>query len=310
MAVDVSQKKPSKESIVEKWATLKRSAIGLDIHTDPTTWWVYEDEYLRNEMDWFDLYNESEKKKYTSGEYDQEMWSSVQRKIMRWKADTQERINGILGLKYDILRKIHENGVEGPGYPLMSRSYADLITEFYETRGSRKTSDQQNFRTACINVYGSSRNQEGQVEIWDCVLREYVDPDLMTAAHITPFFIGKIIPTLDSRVLTFGDIDGTELVFQTSHRPKARYLYFHYVVALLRTRRHKRKGWLQQQTQREIAWATPGRYLRETMLRTLIAAVGHDAPVLPPEIDITEEVEAFSGHMEDDEDGKDAAVRG
>jgi len=25
---------------------------------------------------------------------------------------------------------------------------------------------------------------------------------------------------------------------------------------------------------------------------------------------ITEEVEAFAGHMEDDEDGKDAAVRG
>jgi len=55
----------------------------------------------------------------------------------------------------------------------------------------------------------------------------------------------KRIPTMDSRVLTFGDIDGTELVFQTSHCPKARYLYFRYVVALLRARRHKRKGWLQ-----------------------------------------------------------------
>jgi len=127
-------KKPSKESIVEKRATLKRSAAGLDIHTDPTTWWAYEDEYLRNEMDWFDLFNESEKKKYTSGEYDKEKWSLIQRKIMRWKSDTQEHINGILGLKHDILRKIHEHGVEGPGYPLMSRSYADLITEFYETR--------------------------------------------------------------------------------------------------------------------------------------------------------------------------------
>jgi len=61
------------------------------------------------------------------------------------------------------------------------------------------------------------------VEIWDYVLREYVDPDLMTTAHITPFLS----------------------VFQTSHRPKARYLYFRYVVALLRARRHKRKGWLQ-----------------------------------------------------------------
>jgi hypothetical protein len=109
-------KKPSKESIVEKRATLKRSAAGLDIHTDPTTWWVYEDEYLRNEMGWFDLFNESEKKKYTSGEYDKEKWSLIQRKIVRWKSDTQKHINGILRLKHDILRKIHEHGVEGPGY--------------------------------------------------------------------------------------------------------------------------------------------------------------------------------------------------
>jgi len=46
------------------------------------------------------------------------------------------------------------------------------------------------------------------------------------------------------------------------------------------------------------------------MLQTLIVAVGHDTSALPPEIVITEEVEAFAGHMEDDEDGKDAAVRG
>ena len=79
----------------------ERSVVGLDIHTNPTTWWGYKDEYLRSEMDWYDLYNERENKNYTSGEYEQ---SSVQRKIMQWNADTQECISGIVGLKHDILR--------------------------------------------------------------------------------------------------------------------------------------------------------------------------------------------------------------
>lgn len=30
---------------------------------------------------------------------------------MRWKAETQGRINGILGLKHNVLTKIHEHGV-------------------------------------------------------------------------------------------------------------------------------------------------------------------------------------------------------
>ena len=293
---------------------------------------------------------------------------------MRWKAETQEQINNILCLKHNIQAKIHEHGVKGPGYPKMARSYADLVTEFYETRGSRKSSDQQKFRADCINAYGGSQTCEGKVEIWDCVLNEYVDPDLMTAAHITPFFLGKgimeqifgpgaheelfnpsnglmlrdyiekkfdqhllvftpvpnecfqqplrttdtstsgsidrwqirivddetkkkQIPTMGPYALTFQDIDGKELVFKTSHRPKARFLYFHYVIALLRARRHRRKGWLLQQTQWELSWATPGRYLRESMLRVLIAAVRHEVPVPPQEVDITEETEAFAGQM-------------
>ncbi|KAF8536849.1 hypothetical protein BDD12DRAFT_807446 [Trichophaea hybrida] len=121
-------KKQRKESIVKKRATLKRSAVGLDIHTDPTT-----------------------------------------------------------------LGEIHEHGgLKFLGSPDVQK-LADIITE---TRGSRMTSDQQNFRTACINAYGSSKNQ-------------------------------AVFPTL-----------------------------------------------------------------------------------LPPAVDISEEVEAFAGHMEDGEDGNDAAMRG
>ena len=56
-------------------------------------------------MDWFDLFYESEKKRHTSEVYGDDEWSSIQRKVMRWKAETQERINSILGLKHNILTK-------------------------------------------------------------------------------------------------------------------------------------------------------------------------------------------------------------
>ena len=39
------------------------------------------------------------------------------------------------------------------------------------------------------------------------------------------------------------------------------------------------------------------------MPRALIAAVRHDVPVPPPEVDITEETEAFAEQMEGDEEG-------
>ena len=65
--------------------------------------------------------------------------------VMRWKGETQELINTIPDLKHNILIKIHGHGVEGPGYPMMPKSYADLITGFYETHGSRKSSNQRKF---------------------------------------------------------------------------------------------------------------------------------------------------------------------
>ncbi|KAH6610610.1 hypothetical protein Trco_000630 [Trichoderma cornu-damae] len=67
------------------------------------------------------------------------------------------------------------------------------------------------------------------------------------------------------------DLDGKELVFRNEKRPVARFLYFHFIMSLIRIRHIKRPGW-------EIAWAryydqrpfpSPGNYMRQAMLVAL-----------------------------------------
>lgn len=348
------QHKPSKESIKEKRATLKRTVAECDIHTDPNQWWLYEDEFLRNEMDWYDYLLETDQLKFESGKMSLEQWKTSQKDVMKWKAQTQNRISETFKMRQDAMKIVHQHAAEGPSYLQISTGYAELLVEFCENRESRSFAGQHEFRQTCINAYGSRRLPDRTIEIWDPVFGEYVDPDLMTAAHITPFFLEKKImedifeqnahdeifspanglmlrdyiekkfdqhllvivpiePEVELQVpsdgydsmacgsiqrwkicvvdddtkkkqiptigagLAFADLDGRELNFVTQFRPRARYLYYHYVIALLRARRHRRKGWLLQQSQ-DIAWPNPGKYIRKTMLRTLIASVGHKIP--------------------------------
>ncbi|KAI9767852.1 MAG: hypothetical protein M1840_005345 [Geoglossum simile] len=78
-------------------------------------------------------------------------------------------------------------------------------------------------------------------------------------------------------VNTLGDLDGKELVFQTQQRPAARFLYYHFVVTLLRCRQYKQPGWERVWTTLKTnrPWPTPGPYLRRSMLIALAQAVGN-----------------------------------
>lgn len=73
------------------------------------------------------------------------------------------------------------------------------------------------------------------------------------------------------------ELDGKLLQFRSSVRPAARYLYFHYVIALLRAQRHRHRGYREVRP-KEVAWATPGRYMMRSMLQALIRHAGHDMP--------------------------------
>ena len=62
-------------------------------------------------------------------------------------------------------------------------------------------------------------------------------------------------------------------MFLTANRPARRYLYFRYVITYLH---HKREGtlvWVENVEARGTIWATPGPYLRQSMLISLARKV-------------------------------------
>ncbi|KAH0556019.1 hypothetical protein GP486_006041 [Trichoglossum hirsutum] len=76
---------------------------------------------------------------------------------------------------------------------------------------------------------------------------------------------------------TLGDVDGMELKFRSEHRPAARFLYYHFVVSLLRCRQQREPGWenIWVKLRTGQPWPTPGRYLRQSMLLVLAKTVGN-----------------------------------
>jgi len=77
--------------------------------------------------------------------------------------------------------------------------------------------------------------------------------------------------------LTWKGLDGTPVEFKSASRPRARYLYFHYYMQILRRawRAERKAG---EQMKREFGkgyWGTIGPYLPRSMLRAFIEELGH-----------------------------------
>ncbi|KAI4127140.1 MAG: hypothetical protein LQ347_004724 [Umbilicaria vellea] len=78
---------------------------------------------------------------------------------------------------------------------------------------------------------------------------------------------------------TYKELDGQPLVFLSSARPAARYLYFHYVVAMLlaKSNRSRKTGTISTAS-KNVVWATPGKYIRQNMLAALVQEFGDVDP--------------------------------
>ncbi len=80
--------------------------------------------------------------------------------------------------------------------------------------------------------------------------------------------------------VTFKELDGEELEFKNDFRPGARFLYLHYVLALLRAtqpdRARNQKGVIRELHKDMPVWASPGRYLTENMLLSVAEKAGQD----------------------------------
>ncbi len=76
----------------------------------------------------------------------------------------------------------------------------------------------------------------------------------------------------EERVIIFGkDLDGRELVFRSDARPASRFMYFHFVMALIRIKDLDRPGWQDAWARyyQERPFPTPGPYMRKSMLLAL-----------------------------------------
>ena len=71
-------------------------------------------------------------------------------------------------------------------------------------------------------------------------------------------------------------LDSKEIIFKNSNRPASRFLYYHFVVTLLRNKRDRQPGWDTYLTElpTEKPFDTVGGYLRESMLLALAKAAG------------------------------------
>jgi len=78
---------------------------------------------------------------------------------------------------------------------------------------------------------------------------------------------------------TYGELDGIELEFKNNNRPAHRFLYYHFVSTLLRYMRYEKPGWaVRVILPTGKIWATPGPYLRKSMLKALANAIGDCEP--------------------------------
>jgi hypothetical protein len=73
--------------------------------------------------------------------------------------------------------------------------------------------------------------------------------------------------------MLFQDLDGQELSFLNDNRPARRYLYFRYIISYLTARKEGNEEWTGDLEIRGTLWASPGKYLRKSLLRVLAKEV-------------------------------------
>lgn len=163
------------------------------------------------------------------------------------------------------------------GTTVMRLIFGDAsVGELFHTRNGLLLSDTIESRfdrhqLAIIPAPGARIQPDGSIDRW--VIR-LLDDSI------------KEIPVSES-IGTMENLHDRELVFRTSARPASRYLYFHFLVALLHTKKHGRKVYQPQVETNEsaggkplnsllIPWAMLGSYMKENMVRAFIATVGHD----------------------------------
>ncbi|KAK0728447.1 hypothetical protein B0T26DRAFT_748667 [Lasiosphaeria miniovina] len=121
----------------------------------------------------------------------------------------------------------------------------------------------------------------GQIEKWFDSYHLLIVPVDATENPITRWKVDVI--SSDIRNISYigpkdlgGDLDGKELQFRNDKRPVSRFMYFHFIMALIRIKDVKRQRWqdVWARYYQQRPFPTPGNYMRQSMLLALATYFG------------------------------------
>ncbi|KAK3360830.1 hypothetical protein B0T24DRAFT_660656 [Lasiosphaeria ovina] len=120
-----------------------------------------------------------------------------------------------------------------------------------------------------------------QIEKWFDTYHLVIVPVDSTETPITRWKVDIISPDIRKSYYNSSenrgqDLDGKELQFQNNNRPVTRFMYFHFMMALVRIKDVKRQGWqdVWARYYQQRPFPTPGNYLRRSMLLALATHYG------------------------------------
>ncbi|KAF2964520.1 hypothetical protein GQX73_g9067 [Xylaria multiplex] len=146
---------------------------------------------------------------------------------------------------------------------------------------------------AAVHLFGPSDNSDGH--IWSvrngiplCTEYERMLDDARIAIMPTTDGSGLMVVILDEAEReeecdptdpfpTGKALHGRTLQFLTDYRPSMRYLYFAFVINILRRQRFEVDGWWKDRLEYTdiLFFPNPGKWIRETTLRKLAVRIGH-----------------------------------
>lgn len=118
------------------------------------------------------------------------------------------------------------------------------------------------------------------IEGWFDTFHLVVVPVDATESPITRWRTDIISPDIRNSSYVSGrkadELDGKELEFLSEKRPVSRFLYFHFIMALVRIKDIQRRGWqdVWARYYEQRPFPTPGNYMRKSMLLALATHFG------------------------------------
>ncbi|KAK4458632.1 hypothetical protein QBC42DRAFT_185543 [Cladorrhinum samala] len=136
---------------------------------------------------------------------------------------------------------------------------------------------------------GKSLLLVGQIKRWFDSYHLVIVPVDATENPITRWKVDVISSDIQNTriavpTLRGGDLDGKELQFRNDRRPATRFMYFHFVMALVRIQHVKRPGWqdIWARYYQQRPFPAQGSYIRRCMLLALATHFG------PTEMNVVE----------------------